>query len=283
MPYVNILVDDAKNHLLENDGYAIVPFLSSEEIKALTDFFYKHHADLPEGMYASSHAGDFDFRKKMNEEIQRICKRAFDITFQHTTALGATFMVKSKGENGSLHPHQDWSIVDEKHFFSYNVWLPLVDVNEENGTLLILPNSHQISENIRGLNIPSSFENVINEVWNYLVPINMKAGEALIYDHRLLHASSINKTETPRLVIVYGIIPQQASMRYFFGNGNQIEEYACNPKFYFNENILQGPSGLKQLSVTENNNPSIDSTYLKEKYGKELSLVQKIFSLFSKQ
>jgi ectoine hydroxylase-related dioxygenase (phytanoyl-CoA dioxygenase family) len=43
-------------------------------------------------------------------------------------------MVKSKGENGSLHPHQDWNIVDEREFNSYNIWLPLVDVNAENGT-----------------------------------------------------------------------------------------------------------------------------------------------------
>lgn len=283
MPFVNILVDDAKNHLLKNNGYAVVPFLKNEEIIELTDFFYNNHTTLPEGMYASSHAGNFDFRKKMNDKIQHVCKRGINATFKDTTALGATFMVKSKGENGSLHPHQDWSIVDEKQFYSYNVWLPLVDVNEENGTLLILPDSHQLFENIRGLNISSSFEKVINEVWNYLVPINMKAGEALIYDHRLLHASGTNKTETPRLVIVYGIIPQQASMRYFLGNRNQIEEYACNPEFYFNENILQGPSGLKQLSVNENNNPSIDLSYLREKYGKGLSLVQKFFNFFSKQ
>ncbi len=282
MPFVEILTDNNRNQLLKNNGYAVVPFLNNEEINELTDFFYRHHPVLPEGMYASSHAGNFDFRKKMNNEIQKVCKRAIDFTFQNATALGATFMVKSKGESGSLHPHQDWSIVDEKQFNSYNVWLPLVDVNEANGTLLILPDSHHIFENTRGLNIPSSFQKVMNEVWDYLVPINMKAGEALIYDHRLLHASGINNTNIPRLVIVYGVIPSQASMRYYFGNKNKIEEYACKPDFYFNENIIQGPLGLQQLSVMENSNPIIDSAYLKEKYGKEVSLIHRIFSFFNK-
>jgi hypothetical protein len=283
MPFIKILTDDEKNSALEKDGYTIVPFLNHEEIKRLTDFFYQDHPNLPEGMYASSHAKDFRFRKKMNEEIQSVCENAISNTFKNTQALGATFMVKSKGENGSLHPHQDWSIVDENHFYSYNVWLPLVDVNESNGTLLILPDSHRIFNNIRGLNIPSSYENVINEVWSYLIPINMKAGEALIYDHRLLHASGINKTDIPRLVIVYGVIPQQATMRYFFGNGNEIEEYACTSEFYFNKNITQGPADLQQLSVKQNNNPIIDVEFLKVKYDNKLSLVQKIYSYFNKE
>ncbi len=280
MPYVDILKDSSKSELLREQGYVVVPFLSAAEEQSLTDFFYAHHASLPDGMYASSHAGDFDFRKKMNEEIKRVCERAVDVTFQNATALGATFMVKSKGENGSLHPHQDWSILDESQHFSYNIWLPLVDVNEANGTLLILPDSHKLFENIRGLNIPSSFENVMNEVWQYLIPINMKAGEALVYDHRLLHASGINKTDTPRLVVVYGLIPSAAEMRYYFGNENRIEEYACTEDFYFNENINQGPSGLKMLRSIPNDNPKIDTNELANRYAPKQSFFRKLLNAF---
>lgn len=280
MAFVDILSKSSDNALLQQKGYAIVPFLSAEEVKQLTNFFYQNHPVLPDGMYASSHAGDFAFRKKMNEEIKRVCARAMEVTFQNATPLGSTFMVKSKGENGSLHPHQDWSIVDEKDFNSYNIWLPLVDVNEENGTLLILPDSHNMFDNIRGLNIPSSFQNVMQEVWQYLVPINMKAGEALVYDHRLLHASGINKTTTPRLVIVYGLIPSAATMRYYYGRGNQIEEYECTPDFYFNETITEGPAGLKMLNATANNNPVVSLEQLNGRYGAPQSFFQKLVSFF---
>lgn len=282
MPYIDILQEATKNQLLSRQGYAIVPFLNADEIKSLTDFFYANHSSLPDGMYASSHAGDFDFRKKMNAEIKRLCQRAVDVTFQNATPLGATFMVKSKGEHGSLHPHQDWSILDESKHFSYNIWLPLVDVNEANGTLLILPDSHQLFENIRGLNIPSSFEGVINEVWQYLIPINMKAGEALVYDHRLLHASGINKTDTPRLVIVYGLIPAGADMRYYYGRDGQIEEYACTPDFYFNETITQGPAGLTMLRAIPNQNPMLTPAQLQQRYAPQApSFFQRLKAMFS--
>ncbi len=280
MPFTSIFQNNSYNTLLQQQGYAIVPFLQKDEIKQLTDFFYTHHPQLPEGMYASSHAGDFDFRKIMNEAIKQTCSRAMKTTFQNATPLGATFMVKSKGEHGSLQPHQDWNIVDEKQFNSYNIWLPLVDVNEENGTLLILPDSHTLFENIRGLNIPASFEKVTNEVWQYLKPLNMKAGGALVYDHRLLHASSVNKTDTPRLVIVYGLIPQAATMRYYFGRENEIEEYECTPDFYFNEKITEGPAGLQMIKKFKNENPVMEFHDLEKRYGKSLSLIQKVMGLF---
>lgn len=256
-PAVNIFKQSTLNQTLEEEGYAIVPFLLNEEIAELQKCFFEHHPNLPDGMYASSHSPNLDLRQKMNEAIQQNCARAIKQTFVNCTPLGATFMVKNKGANGSLKPHQDWSIVDENRFNSYNIWLPLVDVNEANGTLLILPQSHSFIENIRGLNIPSSFEQVEKEVWKYLIPLNVKAGNAVVYDHRLLHASGINQTNQTRLTIVYGIVPENAEMRYYFGNKNKIEVYGCSPEFYFSQDINQGPIGLNQIAILENANPVV--------------------------
>ena len=250
-----ILRNEDSQKLLENDGYAVVPYLLPDEIEELKTFFYAAHPVLPDGMYASSHAGDFELRKSMSEKVMVVCARALQNTFQNVKALGSTFMAKSKGENGTLNPHQDWNIVDERKFSSYNVWIPLLDVDDANGTILVQPRSHRLLENIRGLNIPSSFANVNDQVWKTLVPVNMRAGEALVYDHRLLHASGINTTATPRLVIVYGVIPAGAEMRYYYGKGDNIEIYGCTPDFFFTRNIMAGPADLPLLEVIKNNNP----------------------------
>lgn len=281
MPYKSILQDSELNKALQQNGYAIVPFLNDEEIDDLKSFFYQSHSNLPEGMYASSHSPDFDLRKSMNEKISEVIQRASKEAFKDSRVLGATFMVKSKGQNGVLQPHQDWNIVDETKFNSYNIWLPLVDTDSQNGTLLILPNSHNLFSNIRGLNIPSSFENVIEDVWQYLVPIDMKVGEALVYDHRLLHASSENKKDTPRLVIVSGLVPATAEMRYYYGCDGKIETYACTPEFYFNQDINSGPKGLKLLSSEVNSNVSLTKEDLKSIYNPSKSFFQKLLDLFN--
>ena len=108
----------------------------------------------------------------------------------------------------------------------------------------------------------------------------MKAGEALVYDHRLLHASGINKTETPRLVIVYGLIPAASTMRYFYTKGDVIEEYECTADFYFNENIIEGPKGLKLLRSVPNQNPEMSLVQLKEMYEPGKSVIDKLLSIF---
>lgn len=283
MAFKKLLIDEAKNRDLEMEGYAVLPFLTNKEVEELSGFFYAHHTQLPDGMYATSHSNDLSVRKSMNDKIQNLCKRAINQHFINAKALGATFMAKSKGENGSIHPHQDWNIVDENLFNSYNVWLPLVDTNMQNGTLMILPKSHLQCKNIRGLNISSSYEKVNSEVWDFMVPINLKAGEALVYDHRLLHASGLNYTDVPRLVIVYGLIPEMADMRYYFGRNDVIEEYECSPDYYFNENILLEPTTLKQISIAKNRNPSFGLDDLKRYYRKKTSLWDRVFSLFSKK
>jgi ectoine hydroxylase-related dioxygenase (phytanoyl-CoA dioxygenase family) len=227
-------------------------------------------------MYASSHHTDFAFRKTMNDEIKEVCTSAAMSVFADVELLGSTFMVKSKGEKGSLAPHQDWSIVDEREYNSYNIWLPLVDVNEANGTLLILEKSHAALKNIRGLNIPSSYAEVTEALWQYLTPVNLKAGEAFVYDHRLLHASGINNTLKPRLAIVYGLIPKGATMRYYFGRANEIEEYSCTPDFYFNETITDGPSRLSLLKTFKNQNPVVSTQQLTAIYTQNSSFFSKL-------
>lgn len=282
MSFTPIFQSNEKNEELKEKGYAIVPFLTDKEVEELKSFFYEKHKELPEGMYATSHSPDFDLRKLMNEKIRGYLDRAANSILKDARVLGATYMVKSKGANSALHPHQDWSIVDESKYNSYNIWLPLVDTNSENGTLLILPDSHKLFDNTRGLNIPSSFEQVVDQVWKYLKPINMKAGEALIYDHRLLHASEENKTDIARLVIVSGLVPKSAEMRYYFGRDNQIEEYACTPEFYFNQDINNGPEGLELLKKEENRNPLISSEKLNSIYAeKPKGIIERILSFFS--
>lgn len=249
--YKNILKDLSKDKDLLEKGYATFPFLNDKEITELKTFFYVNNQDLPKGLYATAHNPDIDFRNKMNNKINEVFKRANAQNFVNFQALGGTFMNKSKGEEGLLHPHQDWNIVDEKEFRSFNVWIPLVDVSPKNGTIQVLEKSHLLAETYRGINIPSAFEDVNDLCWNNMDYLNLKAGEALIYDHRLMHASKENFTENNRLVVVFGIIPQTAEMRYYYQENNAIGEYKCDADFFMNGNPAAGPKGLIKIQTID--------------------------------
>jgi hypothetical protein len=244
---MKILKDDALDNLLETEGYVTVPFLNEGEVQTLVSIYNANHPNGKEGLYATAHSDSYEFKKRLNDEILKQFMRAINELFYQCRPLGGSYIVKYKGEKGVLFPHQDWNIVDEDYFRSFNIWVPLVDTNEENGAISVLPKSHKLVKSFRGVNIPDPFMKINGYTWKFHKTLNMKAGEALIYDHRLLHASIINQTDKPRLAVVFGIIPEQAEMKYFYMENGIVSEYANSVDFFFEHDILKGPQGLPKI------------------------------------
>jgi hypothetical protein len=232
--------------MLSDEGYIVVPFLEVDDVKTLIDFFYDHHlAEIP-GFYATAHSSDIQFRNKMNNKIKDVFENSIGHFFNNCSALGGSYVVKSKLQQERLHPHQDWSIVDESKYRSFNIWVPLVDLNEHNGSIRVIPGSHLWVDNYRGPNISDYFSEYNDKIWEHMQTLNMKAGEALIYDHRLFHASFPNKTDQLRVATVFGIIPNEAQMFYYFGDGNEVDVYESSVEFFMEGNIQKGPEILKK-------------------------------------
>ena len=255
-----ILQDNELDNRLLQQGYVVIPFLSSDEVNSLVNFYYGHHSKSQDGMYATAHVPDVSFRMKMNDYIKQVFTRAIAQTFVNHTALGGSFIAKGKGSQGTLHPHQDWNIVDEEQFRSFNIWVPLVDLNDDNGVIKILPRSHAWLTTYRSANISSAYGKVNDLLWQKMEPLYMKSGEALIYDHRLLHASGENKSDEIRLAAVYGIIPDKSQMLYYHkADEKTVEVFESNPEFFLYGNIFEGPKGLRSLKKFEFEFPEVEA------------------------
>jgi hypothetical protein len=249
--------------LLLKDGYVVVSFLNPSTIAQLKSFFSAHHPNGIDGFYATAHAQDIAFRNSMNDEIRRNFEEPISKYFHDCRPLGGSFVVKSKTNTNRLHPHQDWNIVDENKFRSFNIWVPLIDLNQSNGAIRVMPRSHKWIKSFRGPNIPDNFDNVREHIWSKMIPLHMKAGEALIYDHRLFHASDPNQTNELRIAAVFGIIPQNAEMLYYFGKVDKIEVYESSVDFFMNGNIQKGNEQLrlKHIITTLSNRVTVPSLY----------------------
>ncbi|WP_295674473.1 phytanoyl-CoA dioxygenase family protein, partial [uncultured Mucilaginibacter sp.] len=258
-----LLQDRALDNALLDKGFVVIPFLTPAETDTLVDFYYQHHSLSQEGLYATAHVADVDFRMKMNNFIKQIFARAIAQIFINHVPLGGSYIAKGKGAKGTLEPHQDWNIVDETKFRSFNIWVPLVDLNDDNGVIKILPESHAWLTTYRSANISSAFSTANKLLWKEMQSLYMKKGEALIYDHRLLHASGENKTNEIRLAAVYGIIPEGSEMRYYHkADTDKIEVFESNPEFFLYGNIFSGPNGLKSLDKFSFNFPEVNEQAL---------------------
>lgn len=248
-PRLSLLKKESLNQQLAENGFVVFNYLDSEAVAELKAFFEAHHAQSPEGFYATAHVEDLAFRQAMNDKIKAVMAPFWDDHFDQATALGGTFIAKPPGPKGILPPHADWNIVDEGHSRSFNLWIPLVDTHAENGAVHVLPFSHDWFDAHRGPGISNPFEPVTNEIWKYLHPLEMKAGEALLYDHRLLHASPINKTDELRLACVYGVVPEGEAMRFHCEDRGLLKAFHSSPEFFMEGNPEEGPGKLELVGI----------------------------------
>lgn len=268
-PQFPITVSAEWNAALARQGYVAFPLLDAEEVAGLRAFFMTHQPEVPDRFYASVHNPHVDGRMQMDAELQRVVGTCILRVLDAAEPLGGSFIAKPAGSGGILPPHADWNIVDERQWRSYNLWIPLVDTTVENGAVHVVPGSHTWLDSYRGPGIPNPFEPHRETLWKAMQPLELRAGTALLYDHRLLHASPANQTDTVRLACVLGVKPKAAALRYYRGEGGLVREYAANGAFYLAQNPEDGPGELPLLGVVTDRLPEVSEADLRKWLGEE--------------
>lgn len=232
----NIFKDAAIQAQFDRDGYVVMDFISREEVDKISKKFYALHPNLPKGFYSAAYNPDEKFKEEIFTYTEKIFQPLLDKKFENFKKLGSTFLCKSPGEEGKKGVHQDWTVVDESKFYSCTIWIPLVDTNEENGTIRVIPGSHLFFNNYRSNNIPLAYTESIDLLWNNMDSISMKAGQAFVLNHAVIHGSSANTTNKERLVVAYGIASKEAKLLFYYKDPNtntdKIEKFEMPDDFF---------------------------------------------------
>lgn len=93
--------------------------------------------------------------------------------------------------------HQDWRSM-QGSLNSAVIWIPLIDIDSDLGALEILPGSHLAG--LRTDHIDSGFGMVklTDEEIQNLLPVEVEAGDVLLFSSFLIHQSGNNITNKPR-------------------------------------------------------------------------------------
>jgi hypothetical protein len=228
-----IIMHNLNNTLLA-DGFVIVDILDSAEIIYLNELCNKYLTNTQSDFIAASHFLSQAESNFINEELHTILKPKMQKLFPNLELLGGTLATKIKGKS-NLKAHNDWDIVDEHQFKSYNLWLTLVDTNKKNGTLGLIPNSHLWQHHHRGFNIPSTFETYTEKFIKIGFEPDLRAGQAILYNHKLIHYSRPNITDNPRNVAIVGMKDRESSLQVSFSLDNKnIETYVVEESDFYN-------------------------------------------------
>jgi ectoine hydroxylase-related dioxygenase (phytanoyl-CoA dioxygenase family) len=261
-----IFKDKATQERFDRDGYVVIDFISPADASTIAEKFYELHGDLPKGFYSAAFNPDDEFKQEIFAHTEKIFQNVVDEKFKDFKKLGSTFLCKAPGEIGKVAVHQDWTVVDESKYYSATIWVPTVDTTAENGALRVLPGSHLFFDAYRGPNIPFCYKGKEELVWENMITVPMKAGQAFVLNHAVIHGSSSNTTDKERLAIAYGLIPKEASLMYYHkdakGESDKVEKFDM-PDDFFQRYYNVGERPLFGKVVEEFNYPAPVASSLK--------------------
>jgi len=249
-----IFLDQALQSEFEKKGFVRFPFLTNDEVDNLKEFYAQNPSVFEKGFHPTMFNPDIDYRIKMDEKIREITQPKLDLFLERYRALYGNFMLKEPGEESAMKLHQDWTYVDENKSQSLAIWFPLIDLNDTNGVLQLISGSQHINNIIRG---PGIFE-PYNEVHNYLIEnclesVYLKAGEAIVWDHRVLHCSPPNLSSDKRISVTAILVPKEEEVFHYWQADelSRIEKFSVNNDFFMNYEIGKRPDGFPSLGFVE--------------------------------
>lgn len=213
-PSYKILHDPEKNEQLITKGHVVLDILSSAEVAYFSALYKKWHPVPPKEFYKSYFSSDMVYKKEVEDAIMNYCFPKIEKQFTDCNAFGAMFVVKPQGESGHIPPHQDWSFVDETKHWSLNMWLPIQDVAERDGSMRFLNGSQFFLETIRGAQTPELYNHLIQEIEQNLEDVPLKAGQAVFFYHGIVHCSHFNQMPEERVCLGLSLTQKEAPI-YF--------------------------------------------------------------------
>lgn len=217
-------------------GFVKINLISATEASQLYNAYLnlKEDHDTIENKYkATTHTNNPELILQVNQSISHVLAPKLDQYFQHYTPMMCTFITKQPGEGSETQLHQDPTFVDETHFVSANVWVALHDINHTNGNLFFVKGTHRFMPSLRVTpDCPTAYDNVKDLLHEHLTEVPVKAGDAIIINHSVMHGATPNFSEGLRIAAVMAIRSKASEWIYHYlepgAPFDKIERYKVN-------------------------------------------------------
>jgi hypothetical protein len=263
---------------LDRDGYAVVPLLDDDAVGELTELYWRI-GPAPGDPRMTIH---FDFQSPSAEYKQAVSDLTRPILEPKVASLldrfhlfSPSFIMKWPGGRSGFAPHQDSTLVDEQRFRSVTIWCPLTDTTgadgQDNGILRFVPGSHEFVRWIRAHDPGAfAFDGLEQDIVDHFgVALPLRAGEAVLFDHRTVHFSMPNDSQDSRLVVAMGLRPAEADLLHFRrdpevdADGREwFDVYEIDDDYFIQLSpfsVREGVPGYQQIDRVSMHRPSVSA------------------------
>lgn len=203
------LIDPDDQQALTRNGCVVVPFLPVDLLQSLRVAYEQIVPGDDHGLSVDYMRPDRTVMRALRDLLAPVWAEHLPRLFTGHRPVMTTFVVKHPGHESGMFLHEDRSYVDERRSRACTIWIPLAEVGPglDNGGLEVVPGSHRLATAQGGSNTPDLFRPYERFLRSRLVPVPVEAGQAVVYDTRLLHASGPNLSDRPRLALVCAVAP----------------------------------------------------------------------------
>lgn len=244
--------DPALTESFERDGYVLLPGLDARTVAELRAEYASFCPHSVSKMYSNVHDLPLETNELIAERLRAVLSPILQDCIQGYDIRGGTFLVKGRGEESACQLHQDWNSTDETEQLALVAWIPLCDVDEANGCLVVAPGTHhpEMFPTVRGANVGDAHFELTDELLEHCIPVPMHQGEICLFAQNLFHGSLPNHSHEDRVALYSTLLPAGTPMLHFLrdvdGTVRQIE---IDNSFYYGGEAgewLQG-SATRQL------------------------------------
>ena len=243
---------------IEAQGYAVASVLSEPELALLRRAFERLEPARIAGFHSTLLHADPARRRAVDTVLRAILAPRLAELLPGLGLVVCSFAAKGPGDGGgSLPLHQDWTFVDEARYPSLGLWCPLVDVDEANGCLAVVPGSHRLARDPRAALAPPLRPELVRDGHPRLRSVPMRAGQVMVFDQRLLHASGPNGSHEARVAAAAVAVPTGAPLRHYCFRGRALdgsdailaEVFEVDQEFFVTHAWGQRPRGQRSLGL----------------------------------
>lgn len=137
------------------------------------------------------------------------------------------------------------------------MWLPLIDVNEQNGTISFVKGSQRFIDTYRGAGTPEVYNHLLGAAAPYFEPLPLKAGDAVFFFHNILHGSTYNHMPYARVCIGITLTQRDAPLIFYHKKPSEetTDVYSADENFHLrfihNESKIPDGSVLLEKKLIE--------------------------------
>jgi hypothetical protein len=213
-----IFKDSSLFEQVKRSGFAVIDFADAETIGCAyqTEQLFIDRNSNPHSHFDSLTTDDVLLTRLVHTQLMEVFEANLERVFRSFKVPIAMMLTKLPSVNSGIGMHQDPSLLrheDCEHHLG--IWIPLVDTDQTNGSMRVIEGSHVLLPPVQALSLPPALGGISQESERFAKPINLRTGQALVFDNRILHSSLPNRSSAIRTAAIIRITASDAQFISF--------------------------------------------------------------------